>query len=173
MNFLNAFLIVAALTQADVTSAQTPTGLDAREPDATEARMDAKWISAILGMKVETSSGVRLGTVKDVVVDGYGQPKYAVVAYGGVMGLGSKYAAIPWLTVAELLHSDRLLVDQAQLQNAPVLRGAKAEFAQRGWRHEADAYWRGVVASAPAAVVLPRGSDTSAPTAPASPQERD
>jgi len=158
MKLLNTFAVMAALGAANVSYAQTPSPeipqqQGAREPDTTVARMDAKWVSAVVGMRVETPAGVRLGTVKDVVVDAYGQPIYAIVAYGGMMGLGSKYAAIPWLTVAEMLQSDRLRVEQVQLQNAPALRGAKPESANRTWRHEADAYWRGKVAMGPASVI--------------------
>lgn len=152
MKLLNTLALVAALTVAHVAHGQTQSPQisnqqEARGPDADEARLDAKWVSAILGMKVETPRGARLGTVKNVVVDGYGQPTYAIVAYGGVLGLGTQYTAIPWLTVADLLQSDRLLVDQAQLLKSPVMRGAKPDSAQRGWRHAADAYWRPKVAS--------------------------
>jgi sporulation protein YlmC with PRC-barrel domain len=151
----------------DVACAQTqspeiPQQQGAREPDATAPRMDAKWVSAIVGMKVETPAGARLGAVRDVVVDGYGQPSYAIVAYGGILGLGSKYTAVPWLTVAEMLQSDRLRVDQAQLENAPVLRDAKPQSAQRSWRREADAYWRGKLARSPVSVAIPPRPEESA-----------
>lgn len=168
MKFMNAFAILAVFGLASVAYAQTqspeiPQQQDAREPDASATRMDAKWVSAIVGMRVETPTGARLGTVKDVVVDGYGKPIYAIVAHGGMMGLGSKYTAVPWLTVAEMLQSDRLRVDQAQLQNAPMLRGAKPESANTTWRREADAYWRGKVAMGPVSVTAPGGPAESAP----------
>ena len=38
-----------------------------------------------------------LGKVEELVLDKYsGQVRYAVLAYGGFMGLGSEFYAIPW-----------------------------------------------------------------------------
>jgi hypothetical protein len=93
--------------------------------DAVSARMDAKWVSAIVGMKVETAAGALFGRVRDVVIDGYGGASFATISYGGVMGLGVKYTAVPWPTVAEMLDRDRLLVDRSSLENAPMLPSAK------------------------------------------------
>lgn len=39
--------------------------------DAVTARMDARWVSAIVGMKIETPAGALLVLVQDVIVDGY------------------------------------------------------------------------------------------------------
>src|SRR5689334_13928397 len=38
--------------------------------DRTGARLDAKWVSAVIGMKVVTPAGAVLGKVRDVIVDG-------------------------------------------------------------------------------------------------------
>jgi hypothetical protein len=79
------------------------------------------------------------------------------------MGLGNNYTAVPWTTVAEMLHSDRLLVDQAQLENAPVLASAKPDSANTSWRREADSYWRGKVAMGPTWITAPAAPGASAP----------
>jgi sporulation protein YlmC with PRC-barrel domain len=154
---LNAFAVVAALGLANMACAQSQSsGSDAPS-------MSATWVSAIVGMKVTTPDGVSLGRVKDVVVDGYGRAIYAIIGYGGVMGLGNKYAAVPWTTVAEMLQNDRLLIDRWQLENAPMLSGAKPESANTSWRRAADSYWRGKVAASPALVTAPAVPDTIAP----------
>jgi sporulation protein YlmC with PRC-barrel domain len=103
-------------------------------------------MSALVGMKVETPSGSRLGTVKDVIVDGYGRQTYAVISYAAMMGLGNHYTAVPWAAVGEMLQRDRLVMDQAQLENAPLLSSAKPDSANRSWRRQADSYWRDKVA---------------------------
>jgi hypothetical protein len=82
------------------------------------------------------------------------------------MGLGDKYTAVPWATVAEMLRSDRLLVDRSQLENAPVLSGAKPDSANTSWRPAADDYWRGKVvalALGPAAIGASTDAGASAP----------
>jgi sporulation protein YlmC with PRC-barrel domain len=125
--------------------------------------LDAKWVSDLVGMKVETPAGARLGTVKDVIVDGYGRQTYAIIAYAGMMGLGNKYTAVPWLSVAEMLHRDRLLMYQAQLENAPLLSSSKPDSANISWRHEADSYWRGKVALGAGSSNVPVDPNARAP----------
>jgi sporulation protein YlmC with PRC-barrel domain len=146
MKFLNACATVAVFALSGLASAQSASPVT----DGDAPSLSTKWVSSIVGMKVMTPAGAGLGTVRDVVVDGYGRASYAIVAYGGMMGLGNKYIAVPWVSVAEMLHSDRLLVDRSQLENAPLLAGAKPESANTTWRRAADTYWRGKVAMGPA-----------------------
>lgn len=126
-----------ALTDANDTGAAVSAPVS-----ASSASLSAKWVSDLVGMRVETPGGARLGTVKDVTVDGYGRQTYAIIAYAGMMGLGNKYTAVPWLNVAEMLQRDRLIMDQLQLENAPVLSSAKPQLSNNSWHREADDYWR-------------------------------
>lgn len=120
-----------------------------RESGTVAARLDARWLSAIVGMPVASSAGATLGRVQDVIVDGYGHPAFAIVSYGGmVASLGAKYAAIPWQTVAEMLERDKLVVNQPILEKAPTLSGAGADARNGEWRRDAELYWNGKVASA-------------------------
>jgi hypothetical protein len=87
--------------------------------------------------------------VQEVIVDGYGRPAFAILSYGAVVaGLGAKYVAVPWETVAEMLDRDRLVVNLPVLQNAPALAGAGADARNGDWRRDAERYWKGKVASA-------------------------
>ena len=165
MKLLNAFAIVATFGLAHAACAQTH-GLETSARTDSSASLDAKWVSAIVGMKVETPAGGTLGRVKDVVVDGYGRASYAIVSYGGMLGLGNKYTAIPWTTVADMLHNDRLLIDPGQLENAPVLSAARPDSASTTWRHEAETYWRGKVALGHVAVKAPATPDANASVSP-------
>jgi len=111
--------------------------------DKNGARMDAKWVSAVIGMKVVTPAGAALGKVHDVVMDGYGRATFALVSYGGMFGVGAKYTAVPWAVVAEMLDRDRLVVEQASLEHAPRLLGAKPGTGDEHWRDVAEDYWKG------------------------------
>jgi hypothetical protein len=135
--------------ERDVVAAVAARGAVDSGVDAVTARMDAKWVSAVVGMRIETPAGALLGRVEDVIVDGYGRPGFAIVSYGGVMGIGTKYTAVPWATVAEMLDRDRLLVDRSNLERAPVLSGAKPEPGIEGWRRAAEGYWNTKTAAAP------------------------
>lgn len=111
--------------------------------------LDARWLSALIGMPVVSGAGARLGRVQDVIVDGYRRPAFAILSYGAVVaGLGAKYVAVPWETVAEMLDRDRLIVSPEIIQSAPTLASAGADARNGEWRRDADRYWKGKVSSA-------------------------
>lgn len=54
-------------------------------------------ISTVLGMKVQDTGGTKLGEIKDLVIDpADGSIGYAVLEFGGFLGIGDKYFAVPW-----------------------------------------------------------------------------
>lgn len=78
--------------------------------------------SKMIGKSVQTMAGKAIGEIEDLAIDELdGQVRYAVLSFGGVLGLGEKYFAIPW----EALHlSDNkehfaLAVTEKELENAP------------------------------------------------------
>jgi sporulation protein YlmC with PRC-barrel domain len=78
--------------------------------------------SSIVGNKVVNSEGEPLGTIKDLVVDlDDAQIAYAVLSFGGLLGLGDKLFAIPLeaLTFDTRNKSVILDVDKDVLKNAP------------------------------------------------------
>jgi sporulation protein YlmC with PRC-barrel domain len=53
--------------------------------------------SELLGMKVHGTDGKSLGSIKDLVIDPEeGGIDYAVLDFGGFVGIGDKYFAVPW-----------------------------------------------------------------------------
>lgn len=54
-------------------------------------------VSSVIGMKVQDTEGKRLGDIKDLVIDPMdGSIGYAVLDFGGFLGIGDKYFAVPW-----------------------------------------------------------------------------
>lgn len=52
------------------------------------------------GTAVYDPSGERLGTIHDVMIDKVsGRVAYAVLSFGGFLGLGEKYHPLPWNTL--------------------------------------------------------------------------
>ena len=67
--------------------------------DTTHARDKSGVLkgSDLIGMKVEGTDGKKLGTIKDLVIDPInGDVVYAVLDYGGFLGVNDKYFAVPW-----------------------------------------------------------------------------
>lgn len=90
--------------------------------EANKEMLQVSRASKIIGTNVKNPKGDNLGGIKELVLDPQsGHVVYAVVSFGGVLGLGNKLFAIPW----SLLHWTRdkehyvLDLDKETLKNAP------------------------------------------------------
>ena len=78
--------------------------------------------TTIIGDKVVNTAGEHLGNIKELMIDlDGGLIAYAVLSFGGFLGMGDKLFAIPWeaLTVDPENHTLILEVDKEVLKNAP------------------------------------------------------
>ena len=76
----------------------------------------------IMGTKVVNTAGEQLGIMKELMIDlDDGLIAYAVLSFGGFLGLGDKLFAIPWeaLTLNDEDHTFILDVDKEVLKDAP------------------------------------------------------
>ncbi len=83
------------------------------------AVMDA---STLEGDTVVNSSGEDLGKIEAIMLDvAAGRIAYAVLSFGGFLGLGSKYFAIPWSAFTLDAGKKRFIlgVSRDRLENAP------------------------------------------------------
>lgn len=75
-----------------------PNGMKA-QPAAAEVGKENTWTEragALLGRPVENARGEGLGDLKDIVIDEKsGDTLYGVLSFGGMMGVGDKYFAVP------------------------------------------------------------------------------
>jgi sporulation protein YlmC with PRC-barrel domain len=94
--------------------------------------------STFIGGNVENPQGQNLGDIKDIVIDrASGRIVYAVVSFGGFLGMGEKLFAVPWGAFAQPKPDKDtfvLDVDKARLQNAPG-------FDQHNWPQMASREW--------------------------------
>ena len=78
--------------------------------------------TTVLGSKVVNRDGEQLGNLKELVIDlEDGRIAYAVLSFGGFMGMGDKLFAIPWEALI-LNPKDQTLildVDKDVLKKAP------------------------------------------------------
>lgn len=93
--------------------------------------------STMEGDPVRNSSGDDLGMIEEVMIDlPSGRIAYAVLSFGGVLGMGSKLFAVPWnaLRVDEDEQCFVLDVDKKTLQTA-------SGFDKNNWPDMADPAW--------------------------------
>ena len=92
---------------------------------------------SFIGSKVLNASREDLGKIEDVVIDCRdNQIAYAILSFGGTLGLGDKHFAIPWETIT-YSPSDRCAIvniEKDRLANAPG-------FDKDNWPDLSDAAW--------------------------------
>ena len=78
----------------------------------------------VIGTDVYNMDGEHLGAVDDVLIDKIsGKAIYAVMAFGGFLGLGEKQHPLPWssLTYDEGKGGYVVNLDKSKLESAPTL----------------------------------------------------
>lgn len=78
--------------------------------------------SNVIGMKVESTEGKSLGKIKDLVLDpDEGDVQYAVLDFGGFLGIKDKYFVVPWEVIHFTPNGKKILLDVSKrdLKNAP------------------------------------------------------
>lgn len=78
--------------------------------------------STLSGEEVVNRDGENLGDIKDLMIDvNSGQVTYAVLEFGGFMGMGSRLFAVPMSAMKLDTENKRFILDQSKekLENAP------------------------------------------------------
>jgi uncharacterized protein YrrD len=76
----------------------------------------------VLETDVYNPRGEKLGTVEDIMIDKVsGKAAYAIMSFGGFLGIGEKYHPLPWstLTYDESKGGYVVNLDKKMLENAP------------------------------------------------------
>jgi sporulation protein YlmC with PRC-barrel domain len=92
---------------------------------------------SLTGTKIVNLDGEDLGTLDEIMLHAdSGDVAYAVVSFGGFLGMGDKLFAVPWdaLTVDTAEHRIVLDIDRERLENAPG-------FDKDDWPTTAETGW--------------------------------
>ncbi len=93
--------------------------------------------SSIVGTTVQNMNREDLGDIKDLMIDlSGGRIAYAVLSFGGFLGMGDKLFAIPWEAFQVVQEEEILLLNVAKekLEQAPG-------FDKDDWPDMADVTW--------------------------------
>lgn len=91
----------------------------------------------LIGNDVYNHQDEDLGNIKEIMVDvADGHISYAVLSYGGILGMGEKLFAIPWDALTLDTENKRFTLDvsKRRLESAPG-------FDQDSWPNMADTTW--------------------------------
>lgn len=95
----------------------------------------------LIGDNVVNAQGEDLGEIKEIMLDmRSGQVAYAVLSFGGFLGMGEKLFAVPWQALRLDTVNKRFVlnVDKARLANAPG-------FDPDAWPDMSDMHWAGEI----------------------------
>jgi sporulation protein YlmC with PRC-barrel domain len=108
--------------------------------------------STLKGDKVRNSAGEDLGKIEEFMIDlETGRLAYAVLSFGGFLGVGNKLFAVPFqaMTLDTDKHEFVLNVDKTLLKNAPGFdKDRWPDMADRAWGSQVykyygiDPYWQ-------------------------------
>jgi hypothetical protein len=115
---------MARYDKSDMTMAASAPDLDVEPQFEKESGEYRRVLSAgtITGDRVRNPAGEDLGKIEEIMLDiPSGRVAYAVLSFGGILGLGSKLFAVPWeaLTINEQDREFVLSVEKSVLENAP------------------------------------------------------
>jgi sporulation protein YlmC with PRC-barrel domain len=109
-------------------------------------------VDAVRGDRVYNPEGEDLGRIEDLMLDlETGSIAYAVLSFGGFLGLGDKHFAIPWQALRLDQERSTVVLDipRERLKDAQGFdRNDPPNFADRSWGAEVhshygyDPYWQ-------------------------------
>lgn len=103
-----------------VTRSEYPESIDDRVPTEETDRTIAS--DKVEGTAVYNAQDEKIGTIQSVMIDKYnGQVQYAVMSFGGFLGIGERYHPLPWsiLRYNEKLSGYVVGIDKEALKSGP------------------------------------------------------
>jgi PRC-barrel domain len=118
------WLTVLAVTLAwGPAMAQNPPATPPSTSPPSVTVLGSREVQGILGGEVHSTSNETMGRIADVVVDGEGKPRAAIIDFGGFLGVGSRKIAVHWSALhfdpAETTHRITLSLTPDEIKAAP------------------------------------------------------
>jgi len=98
----------------------------------------------VKGANVYNLAGDRLGSVDDIMIDKVsGRAIYAVMSFGGFLGMGEMYHSLPWATLKYDVEKGGYVVnlDKKQLEGAPSYDRGSEITRTPEYGREVDSYF--------------------------------
>jgi sporulation protein YlmC with PRC-barrel domain len=101
--------------------------------------------SKVEGTAVRNRAGEKLGSIYQIMIDKHtGKVPYAVMSFGGFLGIGESYHPLPWkkLTYDPRLGGYVVDLDRRQLETAPsYTSGTTPDWSDRTYGQRVDEFY--------------------------------
>lgn len=136
--FVGVGAIMAGALFLGIGAAQTPPSAPTNQATGDAALNGASLdyfprdhLFRILGKEVLSAKGEDMGRIVDVLFDEKGQPRAAVIDFGGFLGMGTRKIAVSWsalrFDLGEKKNVIALDLDREQLKAAPEYKYAESD----------------------------------------------
>ena len=116
------------------------------EPRMARSSPIVKAKDDVIGKKVLNRQGENLGKIEEIVIDAVpGRVAYAVLSFGGFLGMGDKLFAIPWNSFSYDPAQEAFVMDADKrlLENAPGFdKDRWPDFSDTTWRSSVYSYYK-------------------------------
>ena len=97
------------------------------------------------GTAVYNTAGEHLGSIHHMMIDKFtGHVEYAVMSFGGFLGIGESYHPLPWksLTYSSNFGGYCVDLDRTRLEGSPrYTMATEPDWSDRAYRDKIDQYW--------------------------------
>jgi len=118
--------------------------IETNPTDATHGHLIAA--TKVSGTAVHDLQGERIGRIEDTMIDkSSGRVAYAVLSFGGFLGIGSKFYPLPWAALRYDTGLDGYVVglDRSALDAAPSFAsGEPANWNDDAYGQSVSDYWK-------------------------------
>jgi PRC-barrel domain len=136
--FVGVGAIIAGASYLGVAAAQAPSDVPTSQATGNAALNGASLdyfprdhLFRILGKKVLSAKGEDMGRIVDVLFDEKGEPRAAVIDFGGFLGVGTRKIAVSWsalrFDLGEKKNVIALDLDREQLKAAPEYKYTESD----------------------------------------------
>jgi hypothetical protein len=101
--------------------------------------------SKVEGTNVKNRAGEKLGSIYQIMIDKHtGKVPYAVMSFGGFLGIGERFHPLPWSMLTYDSNEDAYIVDldKRRLEGAPTFgRDERINWEDRAWGQRVHDYY--------------------------------
>ncbi|MBR0647965.1 PRC-barrel domain-containing protein [Plastoroseomonas hellenica] len=119
---LRPAVVIAAVALATLMASATVRAQAPGAPPAAREELPREAAQRVIGREVTGPSGDVVARIVNVLLDENGQPRAAVLDYGGFLGVGRRRVAVAWRTLRFSPESVRLELTRDQMRAFPDYR---------------------------------------------------
>ena len=121
----------------DIMEEKSPMAVETEKQLTPQQVFEYRKVSKLIGLDIQNPQGEQLAKINDLTISNNGNVIFAVVSYGGTVGIGEKFAAVPFSKIhiqpqqkIAMLTADTILLDSVSFERDQFEKLNDRTFAQ-------------------------------------------